>query len=101
MKNVLRVFSIEVPAREKDDLKEEPIIIKLRKVSTGDTSHIRAPAVTVHILAGGRRQLRRRVGYIYHLASHHLVAAVNSRCMNVSLGSHRAVGSLRGKSDKL
>ena len=32
MKNVLRVFSIEVPAREKDDLKEEPIIIKLRKV---------------------------------------------------------------------
>ena len=32
VKSVLRVFSIEVPAREKDDLKEEPIIIKLRKV---------------------------------------------------------------------
>ena len=32
VKSVLRVFSIEVPAREKDDLKEEPIVIKLRKV---------------------------------------------------------------------
>ncbi|KAI0084158.1 actin depolymerizing protein [Irpex rosettiformis] len=31
VKSVLRVFSIEVPAREKDDLKEEPIVIKLRK----------------------------------------------------------------------
>ncbi|KAJ3540856.1 hypothetical protein NM688_g6166 [Phlebia brevispora] len=31
VKQVLRVFSIEVPAREKDDLKEEPIVIKLRK----------------------------------------------------------------------
>jgi hypothetical protein len=26
------VFSIEVPAREKDDLKEEPIVVRLRKV---------------------------------------------------------------------
>ena len=34
IKTVLRVFSIEVPAREKDDLKEEPIVIKLRKVCT-------------------------------------------------------------------
>lgn len=33
VKNVLRVFSIEVAAREKDDLKEEPIVIRLRKVS--------------------------------------------------------------------
>lgn len=32
MKTVLRVFSIEVAAREKDDLNEEPIIIRLRKV---------------------------------------------------------------------
>jgi hypothetical protein len=32
VKNVLRVFSIEVPAREKDDLKEDPIVIRLRKV---------------------------------------------------------------------
>lgn len=32
VKQVLRVFSVEVPAREKDDLKEDPIIIKLRKV---------------------------------------------------------------------
>ncbi|KAI0805968.1 actin depolymerizing protein [Irpex lacteus] len=31
VKSVLRVFSIEVPAREKDDLKEEPIVVKLRK----------------------------------------------------------------------
>ncbi|PSR70594.1 hypothetical protein EW026_g1636 [Hermanssonia centrifuga] len=31
VKQVLRVFSIEVPAREKDDLKEEPIVVKLRK----------------------------------------------------------------------
>jgi hypothetical protein len=32
VKSVLRVFSIEVPAKEKDDLKEEPIVIRLRKV---------------------------------------------------------------------
>ena len=32
VKSVLRVFSVEVPAREKDDLKEEPIVLKLRKV---------------------------------------------------------------------
>ncbi|KAJ8502231.1 hypothetical protein ONZ51_g54 [Trametes cubensis] len=31
VKSVLRVYSMEVPAREKDDLKEEPIIVKLRK----------------------------------------------------------------------
>ncbi|KAH9899353.1 hypothetical protein C8Q73DRAFT_787239 [Cubamyces lactineus] len=31
VKSVLRVYSIEVPAREKDDLKEEPIVVKLRK----------------------------------------------------------------------
>lgn len=32
VKSVLRVYSIEVPAREKDDLKEDPIVVKLRKV---------------------------------------------------------------------
>ncbi|KAG6831705.1 hypothetical protein H0H87_004361 [Tephrocybe sp. NHM501043] len=32
VKTVLRVFSVEVPAQEKDDLKEDPIVIKLRKV---------------------------------------------------------------------
>ena len=32
VKQVLRVYSLEVPAREKDDLKEEPIIVRLRKV---------------------------------------------------------------------
>ncbi|CAE6408201.1 unnamed protein product [Rhizoctonia solani] len=31
VKNVLRQFSIEVSAREKDDLKEEPIVTRLRK----------------------------------------------------------------------
>lgn len=31
VKKVLRVYSIEVPAREKDDLKEDPIVVKLRK----------------------------------------------------------------------
>ncbi|OBZ67985.1 Coactosin [Grifola frondosa] len=31
VKSVLRVFSIEVAAREKDDLKEDPIIVRLRK----------------------------------------------------------------------
>jgi len=31
VKQVLRVYSIEVAAREKDDLKEDPIIVRLRK----------------------------------------------------------------------
>ncbi|KAH9478667.1 Coactosin [Psilocybe cubensis] len=31
VKNVLRVYSIEVAAREKDDLNEDPIVIRLRK----------------------------------------------------------------------
>jgi len=31
VKNVLRVYSIEVPAREKDDLNEDPIVVRLRK----------------------------------------------------------------------
>lgn len=31
VKRVLRVFSIEVAAREKDDLLEDPIIVRLRK----------------------------------------------------------------------
>ncbi|CAL1699493.1 unnamed protein product [Somion occarium] len=31
VKQVLRTFSLEVPAREKDDLKYDPIVIKLRK----------------------------------------------------------------------
>lgn len=33
VKQVLRVYSIEVAARERDDLKEDPIISRLRKVS--------------------------------------------------------------------
>ncbi|ETW77951.1 hypothetical protein HETIRDRAFT_479102 [Heterobasidion irregulare TC 32-1] len=31
VKTVLRVYSIEVAAREKDDLNEEPIVVRLRK----------------------------------------------------------------------
>jgi len=31
VKAVLRVYSIEVAAREKDDLKEDPIVVRLRK----------------------------------------------------------------------
>ncbi|KAG6335444.1 hypothetical protein ID866_3643 [Astraeus odoratus] len=31
VKEVLRVYSIEVAARERDDLKEEPIVVRLRK----------------------------------------------------------------------
>jgi len=31
VKNVLRVYSIEVAAREKDDLNEDPIVTRLRK----------------------------------------------------------------------
>jgi len=31
VKQVLKVYSIEVAAREKDDLKEEPIVVRLRK----------------------------------------------------------------------
>ncbi|THH32070.1 hypothetical protein EUX98_g2108 [Antrodiella citrinella] len=31
VQQVLRVYSLEVPARDKDDLKEEPIVVKLRK----------------------------------------------------------------------
>ncbi|KIJ61636.1 hypothetical protein HYDPIDRAFT_159342 [Hydnomerulius pinastri MD-312] len=31
VKEVLRVYSIEVAARERDDLKEDPIVIRLRK----------------------------------------------------------------------
>ncbi|KAK7047351.1 hypothetical protein VNI00_006582 [Paramarasmius palmivorus] len=31
VKNVLRVYSIEVAAREKDDLNEDPIVVRLRK----------------------------------------------------------------------
>jgi len=33
VKQVLRVYSVEVAAREKDDLKEDPIVVRLRKVS--------------------------------------------------------------------
>jgi len=31
VKTALKVYSLEIPARERDDLKEEPIVVKLRK----------------------------------------------------------------------
>jgi hypothetical protein len=34
VKSVFRAYSIDVAAREKDDLKEEPIVVRLRKVVT-------------------------------------------------------------------
>jgi hypothetical protein len=37
VKTVLRVYSIEVAAREKDDLNEDPIVVRLRKVSGPDS----------------------------------------------------------------
>ena len=57
VKSVLRVFSIEVPAREKDDLKEEPIVVKLRKVRTGlDRLENKPQILTLRfrLSAGGR-----------------------------------------------
>jgi hypothetical protein len=32
VKSVFRVYAIDVPAKEKDDLKEDPIVVRLRKV---------------------------------------------------------------------
>ena len=43
VKQVLRVYSIEVAAREKDDLKEDPIISRLRKVSGAFKTHLHTP----------------------------------------------------------
>jgi hypothetical protein len=34
VKSIFRAYSIDVAAREKDDLKEEPIVVRLRKVFT-------------------------------------------------------------------
>ena len=34
VKSILRVYSIEVAARERDDLNEDPIVVRLRKVRT-------------------------------------------------------------------
>jgi hypothetical protein len=33
VKRVLRAYSLDVPAKDKDDLKPEPIIVRLRKVT--------------------------------------------------------------------
>ncbi|KAF5379196.1 hypothetical protein D9615_005903 [Tricholomella constricta] len=44
VKSVLRVFSIEVAAREKDDLNEDPIVVRLRKVCT-----IRSASYITHL----------------------------------------------------
>lgn len=58
VKSVLRVFSVEVPAREKDDLKEEPIVAKLRKVCVQPGLY---GVLDAKVSPGRRRELRRRM----------------------------------------
>jgi hypothetical protein len=41
VKRVLRVFSIEVAGGEKDDLKEDPIVVRLRKVRSAPFASLR------------------------------------------------------------
>ncbi len=73
VENVLRVLSVEVPAREKDDLKEEPIVRKLRKVCLNPALHQsvlsnvivarqEAPATTAFSRRAWRGACRRRDG---------------------------------------
>lgn len=40
VKNTLRVYSIEVAARERDDLNEDPIVVRLRKVRFTFRGHL-------------------------------------------------------------
>jgi hypothetical protein len=59
VKTVFRVYSIDVPAREKDDLKEEPIVVRLRKVFALNS----CPSLLQELTSclGWRCQLRRGV----------------------------------------
>lgn len=59
VKSALKVYSLEIPAREKDDLKEEPIVIKLRKVSIVNLR----TRILIISGPGWRRQLRRRMNW--------------------------------------
>ena len=56
---MLRVYSIEVAAREKDDLKEEPIISRLRKVSDA----FRVPRTYAPFLTHRRPVARAMMGF--------------------------------------
>lgn len=80
VKKVLKAFSIEVPARDHDDLKEDPIVVKLRKVraylvaSFGSSGLIlwSPPLVVsyfyVSYLAGGWCELRWRLAIVDFIA---------------------------------
>ena len=52
VKSVFRAYSIDVAAKEKDDLKEEPIVVRLRKVFTL-TLTLDVNALTFPFKAGG------------------------------------------------
>jgi hypothetical protein len=52
VKSVFRAYSIDVAAREKDDLKEEPIVVRLRKVFT-PTFVLDVNELTLPFKAGG------------------------------------------------
>lgn len=59
VKSVFRVYSIDVAAREKDDLKEDPIIVRLRKVFVLNSRPSLSQDLTFYL--GWRCQLRRGV----------------------------------------
>ena len=60
VKSVFRAYSIDVAAREKDDLKEDPIIVRLRKVNFVPNSR---PSLSQDLTSylGRRCKLRRGV----------------------------------------
>jgi hypothetical protein len=82
VKGVLRVYSIEVPAREKDDLKEDPIVVKLRKVCSSSESLLWA---VTDVVEGWRCELRRDLSRPLHRFSRryavHLCCYSNSICI--------------------
>lgn len=92
MKAVLRVYSMEVPAREKDDLKEEPIVVKLRKVRPARSAILRA---LITWITGGlfRLEVQATTAFSHtsspaaFVALHHLVLAVSNPCITILLGS--------------
>lgn len=61
VKEVLRVYAIEVAAREKDDLKEDPIVVRLRKVSGTFDCPCCVALLSLTFETGRWRQLRRKM----------------------------------------
>ena len=59
VKSVFRAYSIDVAAREKDDLKEDPIIVRLRKVFVPNSRPNSSQDLTSYL--GRRCKLRRGV----------------------------------------